>query len=186
MMTYQEWLKIVEGSEAMRTVGKRFGLDDHMLRKGIEALMPVAFMGAFPASSSFEKVAPNPFQSLFESDEAKKAIARQAELLSGINKTVLEDMMPAMATAIADAMGKLPSSDQAPAEDGPAQDMGTAIGGMMAAMMGLSPEKAKTPDPALAEQGMEMFQTWIKAGQTAQTDYLKAMQSIMGKGSSSD
>jgi hypothetical protein len=186
MMTYQEWLKIVEGSEAMRTVGKRFGLDDHMLRKGIEALMPAAFMGAFPASSPFGNSVPNPFQSVFESDEAKKALARQAELLSGMNKTVLEDMMPAMATAIADVMGKLSSADTARIDDGPAQDMGAAIGGMMAAMMGLSPEKEKVPDPALAEQGMEMFQTWIKAGQTAQTDYLKAMQAVMGKGSETD
>ena len=111
MMTYQEWLKIVEGSEAMRTVGKRFGLDDMMLRKGIEALMPAAFASAFPSmpsfgQSSFEfpsmaafgQKGPNPFQAMFETSEAKDAIVRQAEMMSGVNKSVLEDMMPALAT----------------------------------------------------------------------------------------
>ena len=113
MMTYQEWVKIVEGSEAMRNVGKRFGLDDAMLRKGIEALMPAAFMGAFPSAPSFNASIPNPFQQVFESDEAKKAVARQAEMLSGINKTILEDMMPAIATAMADAMQKFSSGENA-------------------------------------------------------------------------
>ena len=198
MMTYQEWLKIVEGSEAMRTVGKRFGLDDMMLRKGIEALMPAAFASAFPSmpsfgQSSFEfpsmaafgQKGPNPFQAMFETSEAKDAIVRQAEMMSGVNKSVLEDMMPALATAMADAMDKLKMGESV-AESGPAQDMGTAIGGMMAAMMGLTPEKPKAPEMDPAGQGMEMFQTWIKAGQSVQSDYLKAMQSAMGKDKNSD
>ena len=188
MMTYQEWLKIVEGSEAMRTVGKRFGLDDMMLRKGIEALVPAAFMGAFPSSPAFEfpsmsafgQSAGNPFQKLFETSDTKDAIIRQAEMMSGVNKTVLEDMMPALAAAMADAMDKL-KVGESPSENGPAHDMGTAIGGMMAAMMGLTPEKPKAPEMNPTAQGVEMFQTWIKAGQTAQSDYLKAMQSALGK-----
>jgi hypothetical protein len=193
MMTYQEWLKIVEGSEAMRTVGKRFGLDDRMLRKGIEALVPAAFMGAFPSSPSFEfpsmsafgQSTANPFQKLFETGDAKEAIVRQAEMMSGVNKTVLEDMMPALATAMADAMDKLKVGESV-VENGPAHDMGTAIGGMMAAMMGLTPEKPKAPDMDPAAQGIDMFQTWIKAGQTAQSDYLKAMQSALSKDDSTD
>jgi len=186
MMTYQEWVKIVEGSEAMRNVGKRFGLDDAMLRKGIEALMPAAFIGAFPSAPSFNASIPNPFQQVFESDEAKKAVARQAEMLSGINKTILEDMMPALATAMADAMQKFSSGEGAATGDNPAQDFGMAIGGMMASMMGLKPEPVKAPEPDVAAQGMEMFQTWIKAGQSAQADYLKAMQSVMNKTSEAD
>lgn len=188
MMTYQEWIKIIEGSEAMRTVGKRFGLDDMMLRKGIEALMPAAFMGAmpstpsfsFPSMPSFAQSKPNPFQAMFESKEAKDAVVRQAEMISGVNKTVLEDMMPALATAIANGLDRLKSSEGT-IESGPAQDMGTAIGGMMAAMMGLTPEKPKLPVLDPAEQSMEMFQTWIKAGQSVQSDYMKAMQAAMGK-----
>ena len=186
MMTYQEWLKIVEGSEAMRTVGKRFGLDDLMMRKGIEALMPAAFMGAFPVASSFKPTMPNPFQHVFESEEAKKAVAKQAEVLSGINKTILEDMMPALASAMADAMEKFSSGEGAATGEPAAQDLGIAIGGMMASMMGLNPEPAKAAEPDVAAQGMEMVQTWIKAGQSVQADYLKAMQSAMGKTSNSD
>jgi hypothetical protein len=186
MMTYQEWLKIVEGSEAMRTVGKRFGLDDLMMRKGIEALMPAAFMGAFPAASSFKPAMPNPFQHVFESDEAKKAVAKQAEVLSGINKTILEDMMPALATAMADAMEKFASSENASPEAGPAQDLGVAIGEMMSAMMGLRTEPPKPTNPDPATQGLEMVQSWIKAGQSVQSDYLKAMQSAIGKTSDSN
>ncbi len=186
MMTYQEWLKIVEGSEAMRTVGKRFGLDDLMMRKGIEALMPAAFMGAFPSIPSFNTAMPNPFQHVFESDEAKKAVARQAEMLSGINKTILENMMPALATAMADTMEKFSSGENGSTGDHTAQDLGMAIGGMMASMMGLTTEPPKAPEPDVGAQGMEMFQTWIKAGQSAQSDYLKAMQSAMGKTSDGD
>ncbi len=198
MMTYQEWLKIVEGSEAMRTVGKRFGLDDMMLRKGIEALMPAAFASAFPSMPpfgkptfefpsmpSFGQSGSNPFQAMFETGEAKDAIVRQAEMMSGVNKSVLEDMMPALATAMADAMDKLKMGESV-ADNGPAQDMGAAIGGMMAAMMGLTPEKPKAPAIDPSGQGMEMFQTWIKAGQSVQSDYLKAMQSVMGNDPPSD
>jgi len=53
-------------------------------------------------------------------------------------------------------------------------------------MMGLKPEPVKAPEPDVAAQGMEMFQTWIKAGQSAQADYLKAMQSVMNKTSEAD
>ncbi len=186
MMTYQEWLKIVEGSEAMRTVGKRFGLDDLMMRKGIEALMPAAFMQAFPSGPSFNASMPNPFQHVFESDEVKKAVARQAEMLSGINKSILEDMMPALATAMADAMAKFSSGENAASGDNPAQDFGMALGGMMASMMGLKAEPEKAPEPDMAAQGMEMFQSWIKAGQSAQADYLKVMKSAMGQKGDAD
>jgi hypothetical protein len=181
MMTYQEWLKIVEGSEAMRKVGQRFGLDDVMMRKGIEALIPAAFMNAFPSAPSFATTIPNPFEHLFESDEAKKAVAKQAELLSGLNKTILEDMMPALATAMADAMDHFKAGEDTKSGDPSAQDLGTAFGGMMAAMMGLHPEPPKQPAADVAQQGLEMMQSFMKAGQSMQADYLKAMQSVMPK-----
>jgi hypothetical protein len=181
MMTYQEWLKIVEGSEAMRKVGQRFGLDDAMIRKGIEALIPAAFMSAFPSAPSLSTKFPNPFEHVFESEEAKKAVAKQAELLSGLNKTILEDMMPALATAMADAMDHFTSGEGAKTGDATSQDLGTAYGAMMAAMMGLRPEPPKAPEADVAQQGLEMMQNFLKAGQAMQSDYLKAVQSVMTK-----
>jgi len=87
---------------------------------------------------------------------------------------------------MADAMQKFSSGESSATGENPAQDFGMAIGGMMASMMGLNPEPAKAPEPDVATQGMEMFQTWIKAGQSAQADYLKAMQSVMNKPTDAD
>ena len=65
-------------------------------------------------------------------------------------------------------------------------DKKSYTGGMMASMMGLKAEPEKAPEPDMAAQGMEMFQSWIKAGQSAQADYLKVMKSAMGQKGDAD
>lgn len=64
-MTYQEWLKIVEGTEAMRDVARRLGLGDSDMHRALEALMPATMMNGF-AQTVFGAGRPpvgNPFES---------------------------------------------------------------------------------------------------------------------------
>ena len=45
MMTIAEWMKIVEGTQAMNDVAKRFGLGQPDLHKAVEALTPAFMLG---------------------------------------------------------------------------------------------------------------------------------------------
>lgn len=185
MMTYQEWLKIVEGTEAMRDVARRLGLGDSDMHRALEALMPAAMMNGF-AQTVFGPGRPpvgNPFESFFSSPEIKRAVAKQASALSGMNETFFTDIMPAFASGFATAAQQFSNTAPSSSSDESGHAMGEAIGGMMAAMMGLAPDKAKEADAVKdpAQVGMQMFETFMKAGQSAQADYLKAMQDMFKK-----
>lgn len=186
MMTYQEWLKIVEGTEAMRDVARRLGLGDSDMHRALEALMPATMMNGF-AQTVFGAGRPpagNPFESFFSAPEIKRAVARQAAALSGMNEAFFNDIMPAFASGFATAANQFSSKESmAAAADASGHAMGEAIGGMMAAMMGLAPDKAKDADSAQdpSKIGMQMFESFVKAGQNAQADYLKAMQDMFKK-----
>lgn len=186
MMTYQEWLKIVEGTEAMRDVARRLGLGDSDMHRALEALMPATMMNGF-AQTVFGAGRPpvgNPFESFFASPEIKRAVAKQAAALSGMNETFFNDIMPAFASGFATAAQQFSkTATSSGAGDASGHAMGEAIGGMMAAMMGLAPDKAKEADAAKdpAQFGMQMFESFVKAGQNAQADYLKAMQDMFKK-----
>ena len=135
MMTYQEWLKIVEGTEAMRDVARRLGLGDSDMHRALEALMPATMMNGF-AQTVFGAGRPpvgNPFESFFASPEIKRAVAKQAAALSGMNETFFNDIMPAFASGFATAAQQFSNTASSSGSgDASGQAMGEAIGGMMA------------------------------------------------------
>ena len=183
-MTYQEWLKIVEGTEAMRDVARRLGLGDADLHRALEALMPATMMNGFAQTvfGAGRPLAGNPFESFFSSPEIKRSVARQAAALSGMNETFFNDIMPAFASGFATAVNQFSTaSTQTTTGDASSHAMGEALGGMMAAMMGLAPDKAKEPAMDPSQFGQQMFENFMKAGQAAQADYLKAMQDMFKK-----
>ncbi|MFM8607259.1 MAG: hypothetical protein ACKOBC_04755, partial [Hyphomicrobiales bacterium] len=109
---------------------------------------------------------------------------KQAAALSGMNETFFNDIMPAFASGFATAAQQFSNTASTSASiDASGHAMGEAIGGMMAAMMGLAPDKAQEADAAKdpAQFGMQMFESFMKAGQNAQADYLKAMQDMFKK-----
>lgn len=186
MMTYQEWLKIVEGTEAMRDVARRLGLGDSDLHRALEALMPATMMNGFATSlfNAGRTPSSNPFESFFSSPEIKRSVARQAAALSGMNEAFFNEIMPAFASGFAATVNQFSGAAQDTASgDKSGQAMGEALGGMMAAMMGLASDKPHAAEPPsdASTAGMAMFENFMKAGQAAQADYLKAMQDMFKK-----
>ena len=185
MMSFSEWLKIVEGTQAMTDVARRLGLADAEMRQAVETLAPGLLMGGY--LRGFEGFKPDQasLAALMPTDEIRQMLAKQASTMSGLSETVLQDVMPVLATVMADAMTKLAAREEEPAApDSASSDMGAAIGGMIATMFGLGPSKAAEPEPEIPS--VAMFQDWMKAGQTVQSDYLKAVEDAVRRLSPKD
>jgi len=182
MMTISEWMKIVEGTQAMNDVAKRFGLGQPDLHKAVEALTPAFMLGGMKFAPSMPNLQ-NPFAAILEQKDLKEAIAHQAAMLSGLNEKLLVDIMPSVANAMADAMENVASKSGFETESGsPSEAFGTALGGMMAAMMGLSPSKDDKKPRTPAEFGMKAMEDWMAVGKSAQADYFKAFETIFTSG----
>ncbi len=178
MMTLSEWMKIVEGSQAMNDVAKRFGLGQPDLHKAVEALIPGFMLGGMTFKPAMPDVQ-NPFASLLERKELKEAIAQQAAMLSGLNAKLLEDIMPSVAAAMADAMEQAAAKGGFQTESGsPSEAFGTALGEMMAAMMGLAQSKDSPKPQTPAEFGMKAMEDWMALGKSAQSEYVKAFETM--------
>ena len=181
MMTMSEWMKIVEGTQAMHEVSKRLGLGQPDMHKAVEALMPAFMLGGMKMGNMGQMGMPagNPFAAILEQKNIKDAVAQQAAMLSGMNEKILVDMMPSLAKAMADAMEQLAKAGGVASEgSSTSEEFGTALGGMMAAMMGLTPAKDEKKPQNPAEFGMKAMEDWMKFGQSAQADYFKAFESI--------
>lgn len=186
MVTLSEWMKIVEGTQAMHDVSKRFGLGQPDVHKAVEALTPAFMLGGMKFAPSMPNLQ-NPFAAILEHKDLKDAIAHQAAILSGLNEKLLVDIMPSVANAMADAMENIASKSGFETESGsPSEAFGAALGGMMAAMMGLSPSKEETKPQTPAEFGMKAMEDWMKLGQSAQADYVKAFETMFTTGRKSD
>jgi hypothetical protein len=186
MMTLSEWMKIVEGTQAMHEVSKRFGLGQPDLHKAVEALTPAFMLGGLKFAPSMPNIQ-NPFAAILEQKDLKEAIAHQAAMLSGLNEKLLVDIMPSVATAMADAMENIASKSGLQTESGtPSEAFGTALGGMMAAMMGLAPSKDEKKPQTPTEIGMKAMEDWMSFGKSAQSDYFKAFESIFSAGRKSE
>jgi hypothetical protein len=177
VITYQEWLKIVEGSAAMRDVARRFGLDDRALHGTVQTLMPAALFKSFGSSLSGPSFPTDAFKEFLQGNDIKSMLSKQLEQISGASSTMIDEVMPALAEAMADAMTRVTGSEPS-AEGGDSRDLGVAIGGMMAAMMGLTPDKPKETD--LLPHSIDLMQTWFEAGRDAQSDYINAMKAAFG------
>lgn len=181
MMTLSEWMKIVEGSQAMNDVAQRFGLGQPDLHKAVEALMPAFMLGGMTFKPAMPNVQ-NPFASLLERQDLKEAIAQQAAMLSGLNAKLLEDIMPSLATAMADAMERVAAQSGLQTETGsPSEAFGTALGAMMAAMMGLAQGQNAPKPQSPAEFGLKAMEDWMAFGKSAQTDYMKAFEAMFSQ-----
>lgn len=186
MMTLSEWMKIVEGTQAMSEVAKRFGLGQPDLHKAVEALTPAFMLGGLKFGQSMPNIQ-NPFAAVLEQKGLKEAIAHQAAMLSGLNEKLLVDIMPSVANAMADAMENVAATSGLQTESGsPSEAFGTALGGMMAAMMGLAPGKDEKKSQNPAEFGMKVMQDWMAFGQSAQADYYKAFETMFSAGRKPD
>lgn len=178
MMTMSEWLKIVEGTQAMNDVAKRFGLGQPDLHKAVEALTPAFMLGGVQFGQGMQNIQ-NPFAAILERRDLKEAIAHQAAMLSGLNEKLLEDIMPSVANAMADAMENVASKSGFQTESGsPSEAFGTALGGMMAAMMGLSSGQGAPKPQNPAAFGMKAMEDWMSFGKSAHADYFKAFETI--------
>lgn len=181
MMTMSEWMKIVEGTQTMHEVSKRLGLGQPDMHKAVEALMPAFMLGGMKMGQFGQIGMPggNPFAAILEQNTIKEAVAQQAAMLSGLNEKILVDMMPSLAKAMADAMEQLAKAGGfSSASNSTSDELGTALGGMMAAMMGLTPAKDQKAPQNPAEFGMNAMQDWMNFGKSAQADYVKAVESI--------
>jgi hypothetical protein len=149
-------------------------LDDRALHGTVQTLMPAALFNSFGSGLGNSGLRVDVLKDFFQGDEAKTVLAKQFEQMSGVKATVLDDVMPALAEAMADAMSRVTGVAEPSSPAGDAHELGAAIGGMMAAMMGLAPEP---PKPASeTEQGLELMQSWFDAGREAQADYINAMK----------
>lgn len=181
MMTMSEWMKIVEGSQAMSDVAKRFGLGQPDLHKAVEALIPGFMLGGMSFKPAMPDVQ-NPFASLLERKDLKEAIAQQAAMLSGLNAKLLEDIMPSVAAAMADAMEQVAAKGGFQSESGsPSEAFGTALGEMMSAMMGLAQGKESPKSQTPTEFGMKAMSDWMAFGQSAQSEYVKAFEAMFSR-----
>lgn len=186
MMTLSEWMKIVEGTQAMHDVSKRFGLGQPDLHKAIEALAPAFMLGGLKFAPSMPNLQ-NPFAAILEQKDLKEAIAHQAAMLSGLNEKLLVDIMPSIANAMADAMDNVVAKSGLQTEAGtPSEAFGTALGSMMAAMMGLSPSKDEKKPQTPTEFGMKAIEDWMAFGKSAQADYFKAFETMFSSKGKAD
>ncbi len=161
MVNLFEILQNAQGGQAFDNLSKQFGLSAQQTQAAVEALLPAFSMGlkrqaADPMglSALFGVMNGGAHRSVFEdamaafgqntasqgndvlgalfgSKEVSRAIAAQAEAMSGVGAAVLKQMMPVLASLIAGGIAK--SATQPGLQDVFSQMMGAMLGGAAAA-----------------------------------------------------
>ena len=177
--------------------GARFGWGPQETMRATAALMPAFLLGLRQQAPS-----PTDWFSLFQPDRLRSTdplqlffgvkptlnpIAEQAAMMTGINASLLQEFMPMMAEALAKNIAQnfshfVPSvkADATPAEQG-----GEALGEMIVAMMGLTPEKPAVTEPEPVTdpiaQSVDAFAHMLATSREAQENHIKSMQSILSR-----
>lgn len=171
--------------------------------------MPTGFGSGF--GSGFATPSSEDFtNALFGGPEIRRAVAEQAAQWSGVNATIMQEMIPAIATSMmASFMALMTSGDQgglfgqfmsffsqkeeapkaeepAPApEPEPAAQPGDIFTSMMKpwfdAMGAAIPRPAEQPPQTASEQGLDAMKEMAATGKALQDDHFKTMQNIFDK-----
>ena len=173
----------------------RFGWGPQETMRATAALMPAFLLGLrqqAPSPADWLSLfqpdrmrATDPLQLFFGVKPALNPIAEQAAMISGINAKLLQEFMPMMAEALAKNLSQnfshfspFGKRDETAAEQG-----GQALGEMIVAMMGLSPEKPTVPEPEPVTdpiaQSVDAFAQMLATSREAQENHIKSMQSIL-------
>lgn len=167
MVNLFEILQNAQGGQAFDNLSKQFGLSAQQTQAAVEALLPAFSMGlkrqaadpmgltalfgvmnagahrnvfedamaAFGQSTATQ--GNDVLGALFGSKEVSRAIAAQAEAMSGVGAAVLKQMMPVLASLIAGGIAK--SATQPGLQDVFSQMMGAMLGGASAASPTVQP-----------------------------------------------
>ena len=169
--------------------------------------MPTGFGSGFgsgfatPSSEDFTNM-------LFGGVEVRRAVAEQAAQWSGVNATIVQQMIPAIATSMmASFMALMTSGDQGgllgqflsffsqkedapkapepePQPETPPQPSDLFVGMMKPwfdAMGAMMPQPADEKPQTAGEQGLDAMKEMAATGKALQDDHFKTMQSIFDK-----
>lgn len=177
--------------------GARFGWGPQETMRATAALMPAFLLGlrqqAPGPADWFSLFQPDrlrstdPLQLFFGVKPALHPIAEQAAMMTGINASLLQDFMPMMAEALAKNISQnfAHFTPQAKTAATPAEQSGQALGEMLVAMMGLSPEKPAVPEPEPVtdpiSQSVDAFAQMLATSREAQDNHIKSMQAILSR-----
>lgn len=169
--------------------------------------MPTGFGSGFgsgfatPSSEDFTNM-------LFGGTDVRRAVAEQAAQWSGVNATIVQQMIPAIATSMmASFMALMTSGEQggllgqflsffsqkeeapkepepAPEPEAPAQPTDFFVGMMKPwfdAMSAAMPQAQNSEPQSASEQGLDAMKQMAETGKTLQDDHFKTMQDIFDK-----
>jgi hypothetical protein len=178
----------------------RFGLSPDQTMRAVGALLPAFALGLRrrapgPADwmALFQPGAisqADPLAIFFPSRDLADRIADQAAVFTGLNSSILHEMMPALASGLAASLTQkagdqgwsrptATAGDTRAAEEG-----GEALGGMIAAMLGISPGKPEpAPEPVAdpIEDSVDALSQMMQTSREAQEEHLRNLQSIFSK-----
>ncbi len=195
-----------KGVNPFADYASRFGITQDQATRAMVAMMPafaMAMQRRAPTPSDFAQMfmpqtgrSMDPMQAFFGSRDLADRIAEQTAGFAGLNSSIIQQMMPAMAGALATALTKAAGESpfakaHAAAEKRTrdaagtraAEESGAALGGMFAAMMGLSPpapepEPEPEPEKSAAELNVDALAEMMHTSRQAQEEHLRNLQSI--------
>jgi hypothetical protein len=161
MMNLFEMMQAAQGGNAMANLGHQFKLTPHQTQNALEALLPALSMGlhrqtqspdlmsglaglmlGHPFAKTFETPSPTVFDTmrasgndalgqLFGSEQVTRAVAAQAEAVSGINAAILQQMLPVITAMVMGGLVKAASNQ--------------GLGGLLGQMAGMMPGLGQFP-----------------------------------------
>ncbi|MBB5752161.1 DUF937 domain-containing protein [Prosthecomicrobium pneumaticum] len=222
MKTVYDWMRDAQEGALKAMSGERLGLSAGDATRAFEALMPAFWLGmrrsaadpfgyrafweslgagrylsyfdnpmaAFQASAFAEGEAA--LERLFGSKDLARAVARQAETMTGIGQDAIQRMMAGMANVMMGGLEKArpaptfgnpflawfdamrPEGDRRPAGGGP-----TPFSRLMESWLGLPPEPEPEPEEPMSEE--EVVDRLFDAGRSMQQSYVKSMETLFDR-----
>ncbi len=185
----------------------RFGISQDQAARAMAAMMPafaMAMQRRAPTPTDFlmmfnpaAQSRQDPLQLFFGSRDLADRVAEQSAAFAGLSSSVMHQMMPAVAAALATALGKTadeptlrrfyPTAAQRSRDaeaTRAAAESGEALGGMISAMLGISPGKPEPepePEKSALDRNMDALADIMHTSREAQEEHLRNLQSIFSK-----
>lgn len=197
------------GTDPFAEYAARFGISPDQAMKATAAMMPafaLAMQRRAPTPADFMAMftpgatrPQDPLQLFFGSKDLADRIAEQTAGFAGLSSAVVTQMMPAVAEALAASLSRSRSEDVLKsfypdagrrARDAKtskaAEESGEAIGSMINAMLGITPDKpepepAPEPEKSPIEQNVDALAQMMHTSREAQQEHLRNLQSIFSR-----
>jgi len=195
------------GTDPFAEYASRFGISPDQAMRATAAMMPafaLAMQRRAPTPADFMTMfmpsaqrPQDPLQLFFGSKDLADRIAEQTAGFAGLNAAVINRMMPAVAEALAASLSRARGEDVLKAfypdaarrardaeTSKAAEESGEAIGGMINAMLGITPDKPEPepePEKSAAEQNVDALAELMHTSREAQEEHLRNLQSIFSR-----